>query len=610
MSEFDFTSGDYAIHATTVSARHFGTVYSTFYGLDAFEAQTQLIGGSGYRWPGGTRGETALDEFDKDGDLDTSEYLFSLTQENLTTIAGKGLSEVMAAAVASNAEFSIFVPSLRYLDDPETGAADVKAFMEKLLSGHYGALPRSMIIELGNETLDGSVERAEAYGHLADQQLLAIKSVIGSHIGEIPDIKIAVQIGRSAQEDAAIRDAISKDAMGMIDALISHHLPINIDNHNKTLVAESPLDEGDSRFTRSTDYIDAWERAVAEATRKSAIDLEHIVSAWTVGPPSDFSASDLEYQDIGARQGRTTVDTFVQLLAAGADAASLWGIDARANPNYFTKYDEGQIIVSHGGEAFKLMSESLEGMSLMNGHVQQPDAGSWVYAFEDSQKYVLFVVANDIDAPETVTISLDNVDISRAVESVRLSSDLILDAPNNQDDMRAYEVPVIAHDTIMLGADEFDFVVSQDFEVNRLTVWKEEATETAPISNWDSLSAASSLFSAGSGKTVVAEDDAHWGLTGTSSDEMIFDKAGDTLITGNGGADQFVFRPNGGKNIIFDFGQGSEMDELIFYAFGYASDAEAREKMSITDRGVYFEDQGTSILLDGLTVDTLDEFQF
>lgn len=611
MSNYQIETGSYASEAPEVSSAHFGAVYSTFFGLSAYEAQSGTIGATNFRWPGGTRGEFAIDELDKDGDGDVAEYLYGLHNDNLMAIGGKGLSDCLAAAVAAGADFALFLPSIRYLDDPETSSAAVEAFVTQLLNGAFGTLPRKVVIEIGNETLDGTADRARAYGELADVQIQSIQRAIDAFEGTLPDIEIGVQIGRSAEEDAAIRDAISDKALSSIDVLIAHHLPINISNHNKVLASTSQIDVGDSRFTRSVDYIDNWEKAVARVTKDAAVDLDFFVSAWTVGPSSPVSHSALEYQDIGARQARTTVDTFVQLLAAGADAASLWGIDGRGNPNFFIKLHDGSTVTSHGGEAFKLMSESLDGMRLLGGHLQAEDSSNWVYAFEDTEKYVLFVVGNDIDGTETVTIELDNVDTDRAIEVARIGT-TITDTGDlvDGDETRQYETPILSTKHFSVAADEFQFDLSQDFEVNRLTVWKDvDAVENiAPA--WDSKSASQQLFSDDAKSSVLSGRDNDWSIGGTETDEVIVDAKGDNLLSGGGGSDRFVFRKNGGDNIILDFGQGDGADQLLFYGFGYASNDDARSHMSINQEGVLFQDQGTSVLLDGLMMDDLADLTF
>ena len=613
MSTFEINSGDYAIGAKVVTASHFGTVYSTFYGLGAYQAQSEMIGGTSYRWPGGTRGEMAIDSADKDADLDSTEYLYNLGNDELLAITGKGLSDVLAASVAADTEFAMFLPSIRYLADPQASSAAIEDFVVRLLGGDFGALPRKIVLEIGNESLDGTIDRAQAYGELADIQIAAIQRAFDAHVGELPDIDIAIQIGRSAEEDAAIRNALSTASLAAVDTLIAHHLPININNHNKVLSSSSALDADDSRFTRSVDYVENWEYAVARAAKNADTDLDFFISAWTVGPSSAVSGSELPYQDIGARQARTTIDTFAQFLAAGADAASLWGVDARSNPNFFTKYEDGEIVLSHGGEAFRMMSESLDGMRLLNGYEQADDANSWIYAFEDAHKYVLFIVASDIEADETVSIDLEYVDTTRAVEVARIATQYSVEVtPASGQEMRAFEVPILSGYNFAIKADEFDFSLSQDFEVNRLTVWKDDAHANLISQGWDALSAASFLFSDADadGKSVVTREDNSWSMSGTENDEVIMDTDGDDLLQGGGGSDRFVFRTNGGDNVIFDFGQGDEADELLLYGFGYQSNDDVRGHMMLTDQGVLFEDQGTTVLLDGVLVDDLSELVF
>lgn len=483
MQTFEVTSGQWAEHASTVSTAHFGAIYSTFYGMEAFLTQAELLNIKSFRWPGGTRGEMARDTEDKDNDGNTQEYLFDLNHEDLMVIDGKGLSNVLQAAVRSDASLAIFLPSHRYLDDLSGAKEDASRFIKRLLDGEFGALPKELVIELGNETLDGSIERATAYGRVADAQLSGIRDALSTRTDDhAGSLSFAVQMGRSAAEDQAIREAIDPDNLASIDHLISHHLPINIRNHNRVLTAESEKDIGDSRFTRSIDYVDDWSTAASEAREEPAFELRSFVSAWTVGPSSDFDETLLDFQDIGARQGRTTIDTFAQLLAAGADSASLWGVDARSNPNFFSKLEDGTVNLSHGGHAFAMMSEKLIGSTLLQGHTQRLDEygyladPAWVYAYENEDFYTLFVVANDIDEPARVLIDLDEVDLTRKVEVKRLST-----MPPSQEGGEG--VPVIETSFIDLHADSFEFVLREDYEVDRLTIWKlqSEAEEICTV---------------------------------------------------------------------------------------------------------------------------------
>lgn len=481
MVEFVIRPGNIATGVATVEHTHFGAIYSTYFGFEAFLRQSASIGVTDLRWPGGTRGELARDEFDKDGDGDTDEYLFGLEHDDLTVIGHKGLSKMIAHASDSGIDLSIFIPSLRYVSDPEAAFRDAYHFTTKLLleeKGGFGMLPNQLTIELGNESLDGSVEAAVAYGAVANAQLSGIYSALtDAGLKGHGRISIAMQIGRSAEEDAAIRDMIDTPNLRLVDALVSHHLPINIRNHNKILDSNSELDWGDSRFTRTKDYIEQWSSAVSSARGDFYKELDHLSSAWTVGPSSDFPEVDLNFQDIGARQARTTIDTFVQLIGAGADSAYLWGVDARSNPNFFTRMEGGDTEISHGGEAFRMMAESLVGSTLHAGYTQatdldgHPSQPGWVYTFESEEAFILFVVANDIDRPTEIQIALagEAIDFARPVDAQRLST-RVDDESHCQD--RRDERPTVSNSEFYLSDSEFEFMLTQDFEVNRLTIWK------------------------------------------------------------------------------------------------------------------------------------------
>ena len=621
MSKFAFGAHGATTAGVTVTDAHFGGIYSTFYSLNDFISQSELLGVTHYRWPGGTRGETALDQNDRDGDGNSQEYLFSLTQENLFTVEGKGLSDMLAASRAQGAELSIFLPSLRYVDDLAAAEAEAHAFVSKLLQGAagYGELPSNVIIELGNESLDGTIQSAREYGAVADAQLSGIHAAFADFPGSIAGIQIAVQIGRSAEEDRAIRAEISNDNLSLIDALIAHHLPINMTNHNKVLDATDADDLGDSRFTRSEDYVIAWEKAVAMARADASVDLDFLISAWTVGTSGQSTDIDLSFQDLGARQGRTVIDTFVQLVGAGADGAHLWGVDARPNLNMFSREEGGVIEVSHGGVAFQMMAESLSGMSLVGEYTQKigsdgsPEEPAWVYAFENAEKYVLFVAANDIDLSHTVTIQLEGVDETRQVEVARLSSTLSDTAPLDitADEQRLYQTPVVEAFAFDISGDEFDFALSEDFEVNRLTIWKDGADH---LPEFDVLGAADALFG-GASANVLAASASDWGVGGTEANEKIVDARGDHYLSGGGGADEFVFKVHGGTNVILDFtaGNGADIDQidtLILQGFSYDSAEDVMNHMTNTEAGALFSDAGTTVLLAGVFVEDLNEFNF
>lgn len=484
MIEYTISAGSFVNQHEQIESRHFGGIYATFHGLNTFEDQIDALSLGHIRWPGGTRGEQARDINDADRDGNTGEYLFDLRADDLLLVPGKGFSDMLHLAASTGRSLSTFLPTQRYYANLDAAASDAAYFMGRLLDGDFGPLPHALTIEIGNESLDGTLETAMAYGAVANAQLTALLSIAESRGLDLAllNIDVAIQIGRSAEEDAAIRGQLSPMALSAIDALVVHHLPINLVNHNAILEASSPADEGDTRFTRTADYVDAWEAAIAPLRDGPGTPLDLYVSAWSVGGSHDPGTSLLQYHDYGARQARTAIDTFARLIAMGADGASLWGVDARANPNWFTRLEGDEIELSHGGEALRLMAESLPGAWLLEGYDQPIPASAmgtyedfWIYAYETEDAFILFLAANDIDTSVAINLSVPGIDEAQAVELTRLGTQIDPDMPAwlNEDEVRLWERPDVTDTFIWAEDDTVQIELQQDFEVIRLIARKD-----------------------------------------------------------------------------------------------------------------------------------------
>ncbi len=323
-------TGNYVDGVSLIGNQHFGGAYTTFFGLWSFDQQAEALGIRHVRWPGGTRGETHFDTNDADGDGDFDEYLYSLTNENILTVPGKGLSDMLDYVNANSMAFTMFTPVERYDGNPDQAEQDVRVFVSKLLKGAeggFGAVPADFTLEIGNESVGQGAIDAAGYGEIANLQIKAIRETLADPDLNPTgiDIKIAVQLGQTDAEDAAIRSQIDPENLVVIDSVVNHHLPNNIVTHNKTVSSTDPLDVGDSTFDRFSDYVGAWERAVGNAQGQDRTDLNYYVSEWTVGEAGQTDDWQLEFQDYGARQGRTVIDTFSQFVAAGADFGSTLG---------------------------------------------------------------------------------------------------------------------------------------------------------------------------------------------------------------------------------------------------------------------------------------------
>ncbi len=665
MSTIALNTGSYAESSSEVSELHFGGAYTTFFGLSSYKQQAQALGVTHIRWPGGTRGEFQLDVNDADGDGDYLENLYSLTHENILTVPGKGLSDVLQYANESAAAFTMFTPAHRYLGNPDQAQEDVRAFLIKLLKGAdggFGELPNNFTLEIGNESVGSGPEDASAYGEIANAQIAAIREVLSDPDLNPAnfDIKIAIQLGKDNAEDSAIRSAIDQDNLAVIDTVTNHHLTLNLRNHNRSNSSTDVVDDGDNTYERFVDYVQSWEAAVGEAQGKPKADLEYYVSEWTVGEAGQLAEGELEFQDYGARQGRTTVDTFSQLVAAGSDSAALWGIDARSNGNWFSTLEGGQVKLSHGGEVFRLMSESLVGTRLLDGYSQPiPNEFSgqyedyWLYAYESEAKIVLFLAANDISGSVDVTIDLGSMSYATSVETVRVGTETLASS-TDPTELRLNEIPVVQNTLTDLLGSTLNFTLTQDFEVVRFVIDKQDdlsqvvgtpgndkingndnSNEISGLAGADKIRAGDGgdILNGGRGKDKIVGEAGNDQIFGNGQKDKLFGDSGDDLISGGSGKDK-VFGGSGddrleggaGRDILLGE-QGNDMlvggsgSDTFVFRFGDGNDtildfASDRIRFRNINRDdLRFSDNGDDLVIhygdtDSITLVGVDPMQF
>lgn len=551
-------SGDFVDSASVVGNQHFGAIYTTYFGLQSFGLQAETMDVQHMRWPGGTRGEEQRDINDADGDGDSEEYIYSLTQDNVLTVPGKGLSDVLEYVNSNSMAFTMFTPVARYMGNLEEADHDVRQFVTKLLkesNGGFGALPNDFTIEIGNESVGSDALDPSQYGEIVNKQLTAIREVLADPVLNPLGIalKIGVQLGQRFEDDVAIRSAIAPENLAIVDVVVNHLLPLNIVTSNKTLEQIHPEDNGDSSFDRFKDYVAAWEEDVANARNIEHVDLDYYVSAWTVGSAEENEDWQLAYQDYGARQARTALDTFSRMVASGVDSAALWGIDARSNSNWFSTLEEGEIQLSHGGEVFHLMSESLIGTRLNSGYAQPvPSSVSgsfssyWVYSYENEDKIVVFLSANDLCEPVDVTIKVESISGIGSVEVTRVGTEidpLFADIPDALQ-TRLHERPTVEAASVQFEDSHLNFTLTQDYEVVRFIIHKSEL----PNQN-EAL-----CLSGSSDRDKLVADSGGDEIFGRGGSDWIWGLQGDDLIYGGRGADKLF----GGPGDDFVLGGGTK----------------------------------------------------
>jgi len=207
----------------------FGSVFTTYQPLSKFLASSATVFSHLIRYPGGALAEDSVAKYSLRFDDVYAEP--KPGDPGYDATAQKGLTDVLAAAVATHSDFSMVIPTRRYMSDVATGVEDLTYFLRRLLHGDFGPLPDHVILELGNETswlgwVNGVFTPGEgSYGYLANAFLEAIRTVLEDPVDNPNGIEIdvALQIGTTAARgQAAIFDQIAPENLRTVDAFIRH----------------------------------------------------------------------------------------------------------------------------------------------------------------------------------------------------------------------------------------------------------------------------------------------------------------------------------------------------------------------------------------------------
>jgi hypothetical protein len=187
---FETGSDAYAPGISPLDPVAFGARYVSYYNVARFLEQTDEMNLGLVVWPGGALAETRTDRFGFEFD-----GLYNAE-------TGKpGIAELMELTRSLDTGLAVTLPTARYLGDTAALQDDVQQFMTTLLSGGYGALPRTLIFEVGSEYymhFEGP-DPALDYATVADAMILAISQALEDPDVNLigADIAIAVQSGRT-----------------------------------------------------------------------------------------------------------------------------------------------------------------------------------------------------------------------------------------------------------------------------------------------------------------------------------------------------------------------------------------------------------------------------
>jgi hypothetical protein len=447
----------------------FGTVYTTFNLFGNYQTAVAQVPNGSIRWPGGSLAErTGADrpyaltypDIYKEPAPGDPDYRASLQ---------RGLTEVMAYAVANNLPFVMVIPTEPYFNNVAEGQAHVRDFVTKLVRGDYGQLPASTTLEIGNENaavgwVNGKFTPGPgSYGYVTNAFLTTINSVLTSTTlnPQKKRVDVAIWIGSTEGGMPNIYKQITAANMKTVDGFV-HHIGL-VANINEYDFATTTRKFGVAKSYWNT----AW-------GGRNVPEMKLIATEWNVGncDKPTTPAGYVRY-DVGARQAATVVNTFSQMIGGGLDTAMLWGNQTCISQML---WHEGETL-SHGGQAFRLMAESLVGTQLLAGKVNTK--GFWtrtgsnydVIGYRDATKMVVFVSAGDIPASGLdVTVNLTNFGTIKSITTATVKTTLTQPGDPSPDDDRIYEAPVVSTGTLTPSGSSFTYRLTEDYELARVIV--------------------------------------------------------------------------------------------------------------------------------------------
>lgn len=553
-----------------VSAYEFGAVQTGFSSFDDFDEQFSQLGLSTLRWPGGTLSEVQPDIYglEIDGLFDGTQ-LFNPDPNR----ERPDLVDMLAYAVEHDLNFSMIIPTARYVEDIDKGIADLQLFLEDLLSGAYGALPAHFTLEIGNEydALAAFEDNAAGYGEIADAFISTIDHALNDpQINLVgAEIDIAVQMGYSAADDSAIRAEMSDQALRAIDSIVTHALPLNFGAIDKPQSGPDldPLDVGETNWESRNGYHQAWLDAI-DAAGGASPEVDLFVSAITIGAAAnDIAEVELAYQDYGAAGSGAYLEMFSTLHSYGMDQAAFWGV-AVSNLNAISYAQDGEMMLTPAGATISLMATLLPGLYLLDGfQANSRDDEIMAYAYEDADTKVVFLAANDIPSEGIeVLLDVEQIEGITSIEAFRVVTET--GAPDNDPDAH-----LLPHATASLEAFEPELIgeavsipVLQDYEtvavVIELTGDQPSASPAIPFgdhaattTNSHAIGQAPAPAGTGEDDTIISGSDSD-DIAASGGDDFVKAGAGDDSIGGGEGHDT-IYGQSGAD--VIGGGQGDDI---------------------------------------------------
>lgn len=407
-----------AIRAETLSGDALGARYDSFRNFGRFETQTEDLNTGLIVWPGGSLAEVREDRYGLEYDGLYADWTNK-----------PDIEELMAEAIEKGASLSIIIPTVRYLGREEDLESELDGFLEDLLGGSYGALPEQLILEVGSEYYahfeDLATSAASQYGVLANTIVARIVSALEDPTVNLVggDLTIAVQAGKTIEDDADIRAELSPAVLADVDMVIHHRFSPQAQGFDARIddlevIVQNWHSESLAVGGETPDlFVSAWN--VASFTRANALS-EYLsdnpaLSAADIDLDGRTSSDFEEYwqmrlgqHDYGEKHPAAILEAFASYAEAGMSAGAVFGTDY-VHPGRLSWREDGSDHWFVGHDMIEMIYEAVDGTKALASESEY-DRNDEVrtYAFEGADRLVVFVAADDMP-PDAVELGVEGI---------------------------------------------------------------------------------------------------------------------------------------------------------------------------------------------------------
>ena len=486
----------------------FGARYISFDNRSRFLAHTERMDLGLIAWPGGHLAEVRTDRYGLEHDGLYAEW------------TGKpGLDEMMELAIAHDSALAVTIPTIRYLGRESDLETDLDAFLQTLLSGSYGPLPKELILQVGSEFyhyFDGP-DAAATYGGIAATIVNTIcRALADPGVNTIgADLQIAVQMGRTLAEDDLVRSGMCEQSLSRVAYLVHNHFTFQPDNADREmddiLASLERWDDanreagGDGTgFFFAAYNIGQWTRegvlaewlALQQADGLPITDDDVDLAARTNTDFEAFWQQRLSEGAYGLEHATVLIELFSVHAELGATAAAVFGIDT-VHPGRLSWREDGQDHLFVGAEMIAMLYESVrDTIPLGTEEPYHKDNPVTAWGFENDDKLVVFLAAGQ-RPPGEVVLDIDGLgETYRSVFADGLTAEIqhdwmeVFGIPDNPlvdetPEAQTYAKPVRSAVSATFDKDGISLSLDAPFEIVRLAFAKTDAGRDE-IASWTS----------------------------------------------------------------------------------------------------------------------------